>query len=53
VKKNTVKRKLVLAKETLAKLEAGNLKNVAGGTLDNSECLPCLSGIHCRTQNCI
>jgi hypothetical protein len=48
--KKTAKRKLVLAKETVAKLEAGDLRDVAGGTLANTACDSCISGTN--TCNC-
>jgi hypothetical protein len=50
VKKKTEKRKLVLAKETVAKLESGELRNVAGGTLADTACYGCFSGAN--TCNC-
>jgi hypothetical protein len=50
VKKKNLKRKLVLAKETVAKLEAGDLRHVAGGTLANTACDTCFSGAN--TCNC-
>jgi hypothetical protein len=50
VKKKTEKRKLVLAKETVAKLEAGDLRHVAGATLADTACYGCYSGYY--TCNC-
>jgi hypothetical protein len=50
VKKKTEKRKLVLAKETVAKLESGDLRHVAGGTLADTACYGCFSGNN--TCNC-
>jgi hypothetical protein len=50
VNKKTVKKKLVLSKETVAKLEAGDLMQVAGGTLANTACDGCFSGAN--TCNC-
>jgi hypothetical protein len=43
-------KKLVLAKETVAKLESGDLMQVAGGTLANTACDGCFSGAN--TCNC-
>ena len=43
-------KKLVLSKETVAKLESGDLRNVAGGTLANTACDGCFSGAN--TCNC-
>jgi hypothetical protein len=43
-------KKLVLAKETVAKLESGDLSHVAGGTLANTACDGCFSGAN--TCNC-
>ena len=43
-------KKLVLAKETVAKLESGDLRQVAGGTLPNTACDGCFSGAN--TCNC-
>jgi hypothetical protein len=50
VKKKSEKRKLVLAKETVAKLEAGDLRHVAGATLADTACYGCYSGNY--TCNC-
>jgi hypothetical protein len=50
VKKKIEKRKLVLAKETVAKLESGDLEHVAGGTVLNTACDTCVSGAN--TCNC-
>jgi hypothetical protein len=46
VKKKTEMRKLVLAKETVAKLESGDLRHVAGATIANTACdaTTCISG---------
>jgi hypothetical protein len=43
-------KKLVLSKEIVAKLESGDLRNVAGGTLANTACDGCFSGAN--TCNC-
>ena len=43
-------KKLVLAKETVAKLESGDLMQVAGGTVLNTACDGCFSGAN--TCNC-
>jgi hypothetical protein len=43
-------KKLVLAKETVAKLESGDLMQVAGGTVLNTACDGCYSGAN--TCNC-
>ena len=48
--KKTVKKKLVLSKETLAKLEEGDLRQIAGGTVLNTACDGCASGAN--TCNC-
>lgn len=37
-------KRLVLAKETVRSLEVGDLKQIAGGTLANTECYGCYSG---------
>jgi hypothetical protein len=46
VKKKTEMRKLVLAKETLARLESSDLRHVAGATVANTNCdvTTCISG---------
>jgi hypothetical protein len=43
-------KKLVLAKETVAKLESGDLGQVVGGTILNTACDGCYSGAN--TCNC-
>jgi hypothetical protein len=43
-------KKLVLAKETVAKLESGDLGHVVGGTVLNTACDGCYSGAN--TCNC-
>jgi hypothetical protein len=48
--KKKVGKKLVLAKETVAKLESGDLRHIAGGTLGDTECYGCFSGNN--TCNC-
>lgn len=47
-------KKLTLAKETLRTLEEpGSLKNVAGGTVLNTGCDSCVSGVNtCGTCAC-
>ncbi|HEY3571534.1 MAG TPA: class I lanthipeptide [Thermoanaerobaculia bacterium] len=52
MKKQT--KKLTLAKETLRNLEESeSLKNVAGGTIYNTGCDVCVSGVNtCGTCDC-
>jgi hypothetical protein len=53
VKKKTEMRKLVLAKETVAKLESGDLRHVAGATIADTACdaTSCISGNTCNSRN--
>jgi hypothetical protein len=41
-------KKLVLAKETVAKMESGDLGHVVGGTVLNTACDTCASGASCN-----
>jgi hypothetical protein len=50
MKKKTEKRKLVLAKETMVKLESGDLEHAIGGTFADTACDGCFSGMN--TCNC-
>ena len=43
-------KKLVLARETVARLESGDLRHVAGGTFADTACDGCFSGAN--TCNC-
>lgn len=48
--KKKVGKKLVLAKETVAKLESNDLRHIAGATLADTQCYGCFSGQN--TCNC-